>query len=80
VEFSPGLVPAMVGSDLGHLFGLKTLGALHQLELDNLTLIQGAVAIALNGSKVYENILVTFWISGDKAKTLGVVEPLYSAG
>jgi hypothetical protein len=43
-----------------------------------LSLIQGAVTITLDGTEMHEDISI-FFFSGDKAKTLGIVKPLYRA-
>jgi hypothetical protein len=65
---------------LGDVFGLKTLGAFHYLELHFLSFIKGAIPITLDGTKVDENILASFLTAGNEAEPLGIVEPLYSAG
>jgi hypothetical protein len=63
---------------LQDIFSLQALGAFNQLELHSLSFIQGAIAITLYAAKVNKDIVVTIF-PGDKAKTLGVVEPLYRA-
>jgi hypothetical protein len=80
LRWIPGPAECRRGSALEFhdILGLQTLGAFDQFEFHHLPLIEGAVAIALDGTEVDENIVFTF-LSGDEAKTLGVVEPLYRA-
>ena len=63
---------------LHDIFSLKTLGPLDQFEFHDLSLVEGAVAIPLDGTEVDENVVFTF-LPGDEAKPLGVIEPLYRA-
>jgi hypothetical protein len=46
--------------------------------LDGLSFVQGAVTLALDRAEMNEDVIVTF-LTGDKAKSLGIVEPLYRA-
>src|SRR5579862_6335312 len=59
------------------LVGLRAPVALRDLELDPLTLFEGAVAIRLDSREVDENVLAT--VDGDKAVSLVRVEPLDGA-
>jgi hypothetical protein len=58
-----------------HVFRLQTLGAFHDVELNCLSLLQGAEAVRLDGGEMYEYILAA--LTGDKAKALCVVKPLH---
>jgi hypothetical protein len=60
------------------VFRLQALGAFDEVELHHLSLVKGAVAISLDGTEVYEDVVVAFF-SGDEAKSLGIVKPLYRA-
>jgi hypothetical protein len=53
--------------------GLRTLGALFNIELDLLAFLQVAETIALNGGEMDENVLSTF--AFDEAEALVTVEP-----
>jgi hypothetical protein len=55
---------------------LGTLGALFNIELDLLALLQIPIPIALNGGEMDEDVLSTFTL--DEAKTLITIEPLDS--
>src|SRR5207253_2693667 len=55
--------------------GLGALRSLHHLELDALVLIEGLVAVGLDGRVVDEHVLAT--VLGDEAVALLVVEPLH---
>src|SRR4029078_4999047 len=57
--------------------GLQTLGALLDRELDLLALFEVAVALALDGGEVDEDVLPTF--AGDEAVALGPIERLNRA-
>src|SRR5580704_11426720 len=59
------------------LVGLRAPVALRDLELDPLTLFEGAVTIRLDSREVDENVLAT--VDGDKAVSLVRVEPLDGA-
>src|SRR5437763_12281138 len=63
--------------DHDHLFGLRAPVALRDLELDPLSLFEGAVAIRLDRGEVDENVLAT--VDGDKAVSLVRVEPFDGA-
>ena len=64
--------------ELHDILSLQTLGALDQFEFHGLSLIEGTIAIALDGAEVDENIVFTL-LPGDEAESLGVIEPLYRA-
>src|ERR1700723_54047 len=59
------------------LVGLRAPVALRDLELDPLTLFEGAVTIRLDSREVDEDVLAT--VDGDKAVSLVRVEPLDGA-
>src|ERR1700756_5292840 len=63
--------------DHDHLVGLRAPVALRDLELDPLSLFEGAVAIRLDRREMDENVLAT--VDGDKAVSLVRVEPLDGA-
>src|SRR6516164_6846537 len=63
--------------DHDHLVGLRAPVALRDLELDPLSLLEGAVAIRLDSREMDENVLAT--VDGDKAVSLVRVEPLDGA-
>src|SRR6516225_2826895 len=63
--------------DHDHLVGLRAPVALRDLELDPLSLFEGAVAIRLDSREMDENVLAT--VDGDKAVSLVRVEPLDGA-
>src|SRR5690348_18091811 len=63
--------------DHDHLVGLRAPVALRDLELDPLSLLEGAVSIRLDRGEVDENVLAT--VDGDKAVSLVRVEPLDGA-
>src|SRR6201747_569240 len=54
---------------------LPALGALDDIELNRLTLLQRTEAVALNRGVVDENVLTGR--AAQKSKTLGVVKPFY---
>ena len=54
---------------------LPALGALHDVELNLLTFLEGAEAIALDGGVMHKNILAIR--PAEKPKTLAIVEPLH---
>src|SRR6266516_4621200 len=64
-------------TDDAYAVSLGTLGALSDLELDALSLVQRAVAVRLDGRVVDENVLAA--VHGDEAVALLVVEPLHGA-
>src|SRR6201985_1591281 len=63
--------------DHDHLVGLRAPVALRDLELDPLSLFEGAVAIRLDRREMDENVLAT--VDGDKAVSLVRVEPFDGA-
>src|ERR1700704_2918930 len=63
--------------DHDYLVGLRAPVALGDLELDPLTLFEGAVAIRLDRREVDEYVLAT--VDGDEAVSLVRVEPLDGA-
>jgi hypothetical protein len=54
---------------------LGSLGALFDIELDPLALLQIAIPIALNGREMDENVLAAFTL--DETETLITIEPLH---
>src|SRR5436305_14988004 len=62
------------GDDLDAV-GLGTLGALDDLELHPLVLVEGPVAVGLDRRVVDEDVLTV--VHGDEAVALLVVEPLH---
>ena len=54
---------------------LKSLGAFQQVKLDSLTLVQGPVAVLLDGGEVHEHIFPRGAL--DKSISLRPVEPLH---
>jgi len=54
---------------------LPTLGAFLDFELDRLAFLQAAESIRLDRREMHENVFAG--LTADKAKTLGVVKPLY---
>src|SRR6516164_7886284 len=63
--------------DYDDLVGLRAPVALRDLELDPLSLFEGAVAIRLDSREVDEDVLAT--VDGDEAVSLVRVEPLDGA-
>jgi hypothetical protein len=63
--------------DLADVLGLRTLGAVGQIKLDPVALIQALETVALNGGIMHEHIAPT--VLRDKTKTLLVLEPLHSS-
>src|SRR4051794_13061489 len=59
-----------------HVLGLQTLGAAGHVELNALTLGQGAEALGLDGGVVAEQILAPALLR-DETEALRVVEPLH---
>src|SRR6185437_15255504 len=68
-----------LASELDDVLGRGALGALDDVELDALTLGEGAESVALDGRVMNEAVLLAAF-GGDETKALGVVEPLHSAG
>ena len=54
--------------------GLQPLGTADNLEFNGLTLVEGAVAVRLDGGEVDENVLASLAL--DETKALAGVEPL----
>src|SRR4051812_44080431 len=67
--------PRGSGRDDGDAVGLRPLGALDDLELDLLVLVQGLVALRLDRRVVDEDVFAA--VHGDEAVALLVVEPLH---
>src|SRR5437764_804353 len=65
------------GSDGSDVLGLFTLAAGRDVELDPLTLLEGAVARSLNRGEVNEDVVGAF--TRDEAEALLCVEPLHGA-
>ena len=74
-RLDPGL-PANL-RDYDDLVGLRASVALRDLELDPLSLFEGAVAIRLDSREVDEDVLAT--VDGNEAVSLVRVEPLDGA-
>jgi hypothetical protein len=62
---------------LSHICSLRSLGALHYLELDYIVFLQTLVAFGSDRAVVDENVRTI--IAAKKAVSLGVVKPLYDA-
>lgn len=62
-------------SDRLHVFSLPALGALRNVELDCLTLLQTLEAARLDRREVHKNILAA--LTANETIAFGVVEPLY---
>src|SRR5215211_6546062 len=60
-----------------HVRGLRALGPVGDLELDGLALVEGLVAVALDGREVDEDVVAA--VAGDEAVALLVAEPLDGA-
>jgi len=60
--------------DGGNVLCLPALGALGNVELDALTLLEGAESVRLNRGVMDEYVLAV--VSAKKSEALGVVEPL----
>src|SRR5690606_35247754 len=76
---SPFVTWPCSAAHLGDVVRRRTLLALHDVELDGLTLCQRLEALALDGRVMHEAVLLTA-VGGNETKTLGVVEPLHLAG
>src|SRR5262245_27282852 len=61
--------------DLADVRGLEALRSLHDLELDHVTLVEGAKAGHLDGRVVDENIVPV--LLRDETEALGLIEPLH---
>ena len=66
------------GSDGADLVGLRALGALGDLELDPLGLVERAVALVVDGGVVNEHVGAAA-VLGDETEALLSVEPLHGA-
>src|SRR5919107_269232 len=66
--------PFVVKSD-ADVLGLRTLGALRDIKLDLLVLVEGLVAAGLDGGEVDEHVVASA-VLRDEAETLVGVEPL----
>src|SRR5688572_11321462 len=66
--------------DLRDVLGCWSLLALHEVELDALSLSEGFEARALNGRVMDEAVLLRLAFGRDEAEPLGVVEPLHGTG
>ena len=64
-------------SDLADVEGFWALAARADLELDGLTLVEAAVAIALDVGVVDEHVLIP--LDGDESEPLLAIEKLYGA-
>jgi hypothetical protein len=54
---------------------LQALGAADNLEFNGLSLVEGAIAVRLNGGEMDENVLASLAL--DETKTLAGVKPLH---
>jgi hypothetical protein len=66
--------PAPVALDLNYVRGLKALGSLNHLELDCRSLLEVAVAVALDGRIVDKNVFTL--VALNEAVPFGGIEPL----
>src|SRR3954469_18691573 len=78
IRWGPGSPGGCAGSDALDLFGLGALRALSHIELDLLALLELAVAAALDGRVVNEDIGAAAVLL-DEAEALFAVEPLHGA-
>ena len=65
----------VAGSEWPYVFSLPAFGALGDVELHGLTLLQALETTRLDGGEMYKNILSA--LTADEAVAFGVVEPLY---
>src|SRR5262244_3821131 len=70
----PSAISHDSGLDLGDVAGLRALGAVNDLELHCLALLERTEAVALNGRVVHEDVAAS--VTLDEPIPLGVVEPL----
>src|SRR4051794_21517147 len=68
----------LCGSERANVLRLRALGALRDVELDLLVLVQGLVALALDGRVVHEDVVAAVLLRNEAEALLGV-EPLDSA-
>src|SRR5688500_17601774 len=73
-----GAPPKCWRSDGAHVLGLGTLGALGDLELDALVLLEGLVALHLDRGEVHEDVVAAALLRNEAEALLGV-EPLDGA-
>ena len=69
--------PVAGGSDCADVEGFRALAAGTDLELDGLTLVEAAVAIARDVGVVDEHVLAS--LDGDESEPLLAIEKLYGA-
>src|SRR6187401_256404 len=65
-------------SDSANVLRLRALGTLRDVELDLLVLVEGLVALRLDGRVVNEDVIAAVLL-GDEAEALLGVEPLHGA-
>src|SRR3954447_2296926 len=68
----------LCGSERANVLRLRTLRALRDVELDLLVLVQGLVALALDGRVVHEDVVAAVLLRNEAEALLGV-EPLDGA-
>src|SRR6187551_2228193 len=73
-----GSISGRSGSEGPDPLGLQALGALGDVKLDPLVLLQAAEAAGLDGREVDENVLVAA-VDVDESEALVRVEPLHSS-
>jgi hypothetical protein len=64
--------------DFQDFLGLQALGSLNQLELHDLSLVEGAITITLDGAEMDKYIILAF-LPCDEAEPFGVIEPFNCA-
>src|SRR5204863_9938853 len=74
ISHQPSAISHVEGLDLGDVSGLRTFGAVNDLEFHRLTFLERTEPVALNGRVVDED--VTASVALDEPVTFGVVEPL----
>src|ERR1700712_4815388 len=74
----PGLSHQIVRSERTNVLRLRALGTLRDVELDLLVLVEGLVALRLDGRVVNEDVIAAVLL-GDEAEALLGVEPLNCA-
>src|SRR5690606_38013167 len=70
--------PLSARADARYVLRCRALLALHNVELDGLTLLQALEAVRLNGRVMDEAVLAAI-VGRDEAEALLVVEPLHGA-
>src|SRR5687768_8717493 len=77
-DLTPGVVAILAsvsgGSDTGHVRGARTLGAVHHIETDLVTLREAPETLSADLGVVHEDVRTT--ITRQETKTLRIVEPL----